>query len=130
MTKLNYIQRNLLWIDCTAGALVGIAVLSLSGWLSNFYSLPVGLLQIMGAAKLIYACYSFSLAVRARRPKPMIILLIFANLGWAVVCIRLAVTFAESATIFGMVQLVGEAFFVGGLAGLEWKWRERLLSAA
>ena len=25
--------------------------------------------------------------------------------------------------------LVGEAVFVGGLAGLEWKWREQLLTA-
>lgn len=39
-------------------------------------------------------------------------------------------TFAGSASPFGLGHLVGEAIFVGGLAGLvEWRWREQLLTA-
>lgn len=128
--KSMFIPRKLLWIDCIAGALVGVAVLMLSVWLSRFYGLPREVLLFMGAVNLLYATYSFSLAMRTRRPKPMINLLVFANLAWTPVCLGLAVRFAESATIFGMGQLIGEAVFVGGLAGLEWKWREQLLTAA
>ena len=60
----------------------------------------------------------------------MINLLVFANFAWAVACLCLAGVFAGSATVFGMGHLIGEAVFVGGLAGLEWRWRDRLLTAA
>lgn len=123
-------MRNLLWVDCIAGALAGAAVLMLSGWLGSLYALPRGLLLFTGAVNVLYACYSFTLATRSQRPRPLILLLVFANLAWAVVCLGLAVAFAGSATLFGVGHLVGEAVFVGGLAGLEWRWRERLLTAA
>ena len=123
-------MKNLLWVDCIAGALAGIAMLALSGWLSGLYGLPRGLLLFMGAANLLYASYSFSLARRARRPRPLISLLVFANLAWAGACLALATYFAGTATAFGIVHLVGEGIFVGGLGGLEWRWRERLLTAA
>jgi hypothetical protein len=120
----------LLWIDCTAGALAGVLVLSLSGWLSRLYSMPLGLLYFMGLVNLLYAAYSFSLAIRPTRPRVLITLLVAANGIWALVCLGMAAHFFETATVFGMGQLVGEAIFVGGLAGSEWKWRNRLLSAA
>jgi len=59
--------RKLLWVDCTAGALARVAMLVLGGWLSRWYGLPQQLLLFMGAANLLYASYSFSLAVRPRR---------------------------------------------------------------
>lgn len=117
-------------MDCIAAALAGLTVLALSGWLSPLYALPRGLLLLSGGVNLMYASYSFSLAVRAKRPKGLINLLVFANLAWAVVCLRWAVVFSESATLFGLGHLVGEALFVGALAGLEWSQRERLLTAA
>ncbi|HEX6370486.1 MAG TPA: hypothetical protein VF006_16305 [Longimicrobium sp.] len=125
-----YLRRRLLWVDCIAAALAGTAVLAFSGWLSRLYALPRDLLLLIGAVNLLYGCYSFSLAVRARRPRRLINLLVFANLGWAVVCLGLAVVFWEPATWFGLGQLIGEAVFVGGLAGLEWSQRDRLLTAA
>jgi hypothetical protein len=125
-----YVLRRLLWVDCTAAALAGVAVLALSGWLSRLYALPRGLLLFIGAVNLLYACYSFSLAVRAQRPIVLIQLLVFANAAWAVVCLGLAITFRQQASVFGLGQLVCEAIFVGGLAGLEWAWRDGLVSAA
>lgn len=125
-----YLLRKLLWVDCTAGALAGVAMLALHGWLGRLYALPPGLLLVMGAANLLYACFSFSLAVRARRPRSLIHLLVLANLSWAAVCLGLAVVFRESATWFGVGHLAGEAVFVGGLACLEWSQRDRLLTAA
>ena len=122
-------MRKLLWVDCTAAALAGVAVLALSGWLSRLYALPRELLLFIGAVNLLYGCYSFSLAVRARRPKHLLNALVFANLAWAILCVGLAVVLWEPATLFGLGQLIGEAVFVGGLAGLEWRHRDRLLVA-
>jgi hypothetical protein len=123
-------MKNLLWVDCVAGALAGVLVLMFSGWLSGLHALPRELLLLNGAVNLLYASCSFSLAVRARRPRSLITLLVFANLSWAVVCLCLAAVFAGSATVFGIGHLVGEAIFVGGLAGLEWRWRDQLLTRA
>jgi len=121
------LSRRLLWVDCTAGALAGAAMLLLSGWLAPLYGLPRALLLFMGAVNLLYASYSFSLARRARRSRSSISLLAFANLAWVPVCLGLAVAFRESASLFGFVHLVGEAAFVGGLGLLEWRFRDQLL---
>jgi hypothetical protein len=122
--------RRLLWVDCTAAALAGVLVLALSGWLSRVYELPRGLLLFTGAVNLLYASYSFSLAVRTVRPLSLIKLLVFANASWVVVCLGLAVAFREQASVFGIGHLVGEAIFVGGLARLEWMQRDQLVTAA
>jgi len=120
------ILRRLLWIDCTAGAVAAAAMFVLSSWLSRLYGLPRGVLLFMGAANLLYASYSFSLARRAARPMYLIKLLVYANATWVLVCFGLAMRFREQATGFGLAHLVGEALFVGGLAALEWNQRHRL----
>lgn len=122
--------RRLLWVDCTAGAVVGIVVLALAGWLSRLEALPRGVLLFTGAVNLLYASYSFSLALRRRRPMALIRLLVFANLAWVPVCLGLAFAFRHQATAYGFVHLLGEAAFVGGLAVLEWRNRHLLLTAA
>ena len=114
------LARHLLWVDCTAGAVVGAAVLALAEWLSGVEGLPVGVLRFTGAANLAYAAYSFSLAVRNRRPKGLVVALVVANVTWAVVCLGLALTFGASATGLGLAHLLGEGVFVGGLAWAEW----------
>jgi hypothetical protein len=114
-------QSPLLWIDCTAGAVVGLLVIALSEWLSGLEGLPRAILLFTGVANLIYASYSFSLAVRSKRPMLSITLLVFANLAWVPVCLGLLVAFSGSVTTFGVAHLVGEAAFVGGLAVAEWR---------
>lgn len=121
--------HRLLWIDCTAGALVGVLIIALSGWLSELEGLPQSVLLFTGVVNLLYASYSFSLAVRAVRPMHLIKLLVVANLAWVPVCITLVVYFRETITVFGILQLLGEAVFVGGLALLEWRHRELLRTA-
>lgn len=124
------LPRYLLWIDCGGAALAGIATLLLSDWLGQLHALPQDLLRLVGIVNLLYAAYSFSLAVRARRPRVLITALVFANAAWALACLGFAASFAGMASVFGIGHLVGEAIYVGGLAGLEWRWRERLLVAA
>lgn len=105
------------------------AVLALSGWLSRLEELPHEVLLFTGAVNVLYASYSFPLAVRPVRPMRLINLLVFANLAWVPVCLGLVAAFSESVTLFGVVHLIGEAIFVGGLAILEWRNRDLLLTA-
>ena len=123
-------MRDLLWVDCGAALLAGVAVLLLSSWLSQLYAMPRELLVGMGVADLAYGTYSLSLARRARRPRSLLVLLVVANATWAALCGLAAVRLAGTASAFGLAHLVGEGLFVGGLAALEWRRRERLLTAA
>jgi hypothetical protein len=122
--------KKLLWVDCTGAALAGVTVIALSGWLSRLEGLPQGLLLFTGAVNLLYASYSFSLAVRPERPMRLIKLLVLANLAWVPVCLGLVAAFSATATPFAYVHFVGEAAYVGGLALLEWRHRDLLLKAA
>jgi hypothetical protein len=122
--------RDLLWVDCTAALLAGAVVLPLSAWLGELYALPRGLLLVMGAANLAYGTFSFALARRARRPRGLLVLLVAANATWAGLCGLAAARLAGTASAFGLAHLLGEGLFVGGLAALEWRHRERLLDAA
>ena len=122
-------RRQILWIDGLAALVAGVVVLSLSGWLSEFYRLPRGVLVFTGIVNLIYASYSLPLAAREKRPKTFITFLVAANLFWAMVCVALAIVYGKDAGLFGLLHLWGEAIFVGGLAGLEWRWRDLLRTA-
>ncbi len=122
--------RRLLWVDCTAGALVGVLVLAFSGWLDGLYGLPRWFLLFMGAANLVYASYSFSLARQPLRPGELITLLAVANVAWGALCAWWAVSFADSAAWLGVGHLALESLFVGGLGVLEWRHRDVLLTAA
>lgn len=119
-------KRKVLWVDCTAAVLAGAAVLLLSDWLSRIQALPVELLTFIGTSNLLYGSFSFFLATRSDRPKAMIVILVAANGAWAALCLWLAFSFSGSATVWGLGHLIGEAFFVGGLAALEWRWRAML----
>lgn len=123
------VAKNLLWIDCIAGALAGILVIALSGWLADLYLISRNVLLCIGTANLLYASYSFALASRKRREEPFIKILIYANGVWALICLAIATHYYGDMTLLGRAHLVIEAFFVGGLAALEWQWRNQLRAA-
>lgn len=122
-------RHDLIWVDGWGGAVVGVLVLALHTWLVDFYRLPRDLIILMGVANLAYGAYSLSLARRRRRPMAMILFLIFANSAWAVMCFWWTSQYWQTASFFGLLQLLGEGLFVGGLAALEWRWRETLQTA-
>ena len=122
-------RPKILWIDGLGAAVVGVAVLLAGRWLEEWYRLPKDLLFFIGVVNVVYASYSLSLVVRAKRPKTLIVLLVVANLTWASICLGLAIVFSKTASPFGLIHLVGEALWVGGLACLEWRWRELLRTA-
>ncbi len=121
--------ERLLWFDSLAGLSVGVAVLALASWLSELYGLPGSVVLFVGCANLVYGSYSGSLAIRERRGRRWILALVFANASWAVFCVGLSIWFAASARPLGIAVLLLEALFVGGLAGLEWRFRDRLITA-
>ena len=122
-------KTKLLWIDGLGALVAGVVVLLISGWLSGWYGLPQQLLSFIGVVNVVYASYSISLALRSERSAKLLLLLVIANLIWSFVCLILAFIFSETATLFGLGHLVGEALYVGGLASLEWRWRELLRTA-
>jgi uncharacterized membrane-anchored protein len=122
-------KTKLLWIDGLGALVAGVVVLLISGWLSGWYGLPQQLLSFIGVVNVVYASYSISLALRSERSAKLLLLLVIANLIWCFVCLILAFIFSETATLFGLGHLVGEALYVGGLARLEWRWRELLRTA-
>lgn len=123
------LPRHLLWIDGVAGLTVGAAVLLASGWLSDLYGLPRGVIVFLGAANLAYASYSLPLAMRSERRKRLIEFLAIANVSWAPICWGLAVSYGRSASYLGLAHLVGEGLFVATLGLLEWRWRDQLTTA-
>jgi preprotein translocase subunit SecG len=108
-------------VDWIAGAVVGVLVLSLRGWLAGLYSLPADLLLVMGIVNLAYACVSFTLAMLSRGDSvPLLRMVAVANVIWAVICVVLAVVWFGKGSVFGVASLFGEGLFVGGLGVLEW----------
>jgi hypothetical protein len=121
-------RYRLLRIDSLGGLSVGFIMLLLSNWLASWYGLPRGFIIFIALVNLAYGCYSFSLLVRVKRPLSLIVVLVVANLVWAVLCMLWTVIFAQTASFFGIAHLLGEAVFVGGLAYLEWRYRDLLLT--
>jgi hypothetical protein len=119
--------KRLLWLDCSGGLMVGVLVLSASGWLAELYALPRAVVVSAGIANLAYGTYSLSLALRASRPRSLLLVLIAANALWSLLCVATAVVFVGRASAFGLAAIVAEAVVVGGLAALEWRYRAQLL---
>jgi len=121
--------KSLLWTDCLGGLAVGVLVLGLSSWLSTLYALPEPFMVALGTANLVYGTFSFSLARRAIRPKALLVLLIAANLTWAIFCIGASAVFASQASSYGLALLLFEGAYVGGLGLLEWRFLDALVTA-
>ncbi|GGK37108.1 hypothetical protein GCM10008955_33770 [Deinococcus malanensis] len=56
--------------------------MSLSKWLSQLYALPGDNLDGIRVVTMAYGAFSFSFAMQARRPQPLIVLLVAANATW------------------------------------------------
>jgi hypothetical protein len=130
LRKFPYVRnaKSLLWIDCLGGLVVGVLVFTLSSWLSGFYAMPEPFVIALGAANLTYGAFSLSLARRTVRPRALLLLLIGANLAWAVFCVIASIILAAQASAYGLALLLFEGVFVGGLGLLEWRFLDALLT--
>lgn len=120
------ISSQLLWIDCTAGAIVGLLILLLLNFFSELYALPVAFTAFIGAVNFGYSIFSFSLARQRRRTLLKLKVLVVANLLWALLCLFYVYLFWAEASIFGIAHLVLEFIFVGGIGIAEWRSRGSL----
>ncbi len=107
--------------------MVGTAAVAASGALSRLYRMPRAAVVGLGVANLAYGTFSLSLALRKQRSPGQIAALVTANAAWAAVCGLAAARLAGTASAFGIAQLLAEGVYVGGLAALEWRQRDRLL---
>ncbi len=124
------VNAKLLWIDCSGGLLAGAVVLVARPWLAALYALPDDLLLVIGLANLLYGSFSLSLATMPRRRTALRICgLALANALWAVGCFIAGAVHLRTASVFGLAHLLGEGVLVGALGVLEWRARERLITA-
>lgn len=119
-------SRYVLWVDCSGALLVGLAMFTVSGWLSGLYRLPRDVVLGIAAANVAYGCFSLSLAARPKRSRRAVITLASANAVWAGLCCVGAVAFWRDASVFGLAQFILEALFVAWLARIEWLYRDLL----
>ncbi len=124
------LMRNLLWVDSSAGLVVGVFVLALSPWLGGLYGMSRALILGIGGANVVYGLFALSLARRQLRPRPLIALLAGANAAWAIFCVITVAAVWPSASWIGLAHLGLEALFGFGLAVLEWRHRDLLANRA
>ncbi|MEM8601965.1 MAG: hypothetical protein AAGF99_18770 [Bacteroidota bacterium] len=122
-------RRRLLWVDCTGALIAGALVLGAGSWLATWHGLPHGVLLFTGVMNIVYGLFSLSLARRAVRPRPLLSLLACANMVWPLVCVTLVVLHRATIGPTGLLHLLGEALYVGGLGVLEWQSRSLLQTA-
>lgn len=113
----------LLWTDCIGGLTVGALVLSVHQFLSRIEGFPAFVIIFIGTANLAYG--SFSLFVTTRNPRPigLIKALAVANIAWLIVCLGIVFWWFKSATVVGILLVLGEGIYVASLGILEWNWR-------
>ena len=122
-------RRNLLWIDCLGGWIVGIATLACYGLLANLYGISESGVLYLGTANLVYGCSSFVLARLRSRPLSWIRGLAVANMVWGLQCWLLLVLVFPKLTWLGMGQLLLEGAYVFFLGWIEWKYQNELADA-
>ena len=111
--------RSLLWLDCTAAGLVGVAMLALSGPLAGWFAVPRAVLVGMAVTNLIYGAFSYSLARQSEAPRARVRALVLANFAWAAICAGLAAFLAGPESWLGASYILGEGMVVGTLAAVE-----------
>ena len=111
--------RLLLWFDCSAGGVVGISMLALSGPLSPLLGIPRAVLLTTALANLAYGAFSYSLARQPEAPLRFVRALVLANFAWAGICVGLALFFGGPGSWLGAGYVLAEGVFVGLLATVE-----------
>jgi hypothetical protein len=111
--------RALLWFDCIAAGVAGVAMLALSSLLAPPFGVPRALLVTMALVNLAYGASSYSLARQPAASRRAVRALVVANFAWTAVCLGLAAFFAAPGSWLGAGYILGEGLFVGALAAVE-----------
>jgi hypothetical protein len=117
--------NNLLWFDSAAAVTSGLISLFVGGWMARWFHFPRSLLTILACISVTYALYSGTLAYLRSRSRSLLIILVMANVAYAVWCCFLIANFRDTANILGIGYLALEALFVATLAVVEWQVLQR-----
>lgn len=120
MSKLKI--RSLLWFDCAAAGIVGVAMIALSGMLAPLLGIPRAVFVTTALVNLAYGAFSYSLARQPAAPRHRVRALVVANFAWAAVCVGLAAENQGRVVEATYQQLLLRGADPGGLEG----WRNLL----
>lgn len=112
--------RNLLLLDAASCVGCGALQVFATGSASSMMGLAPGLLMETGVLLLVYACVVAFIATRNPVPRALVWLLVFGNLGWAVLCVGLLLSGAVHPTALGSGYVILQAVTVLLLADLQW----------
>jgi hypothetical protein len=112
--------RYVLWADAISCLACGALQLVLGDPLSQFFSLPAGLLSDTGVFLLAYGAAVAALAIPARVPGAIVWLLIVGNVGWGVAAVGILVAGDVHPTLLGKAYIVVQALTVLILAELQY----------
>jgi hypothetical protein len=115
--------RILLSVDSLAALSVGLITLFITPFLVDLFGWTEAFTRFMAAVNIAYGSFS---GVQAwlffrsgRLFRPAVLLLVIANAAWIGHCFAQIWYLYDTASFFGLAQLMLEAIFVGGLAALE-----------
>ena len=112
--------RNVLLADAASCLASGAAQLGFTAALARLLNLPSTLLLGTGVFLVVYGAAVAFIATRNPVPRPVVWLLVFGNLGWAVACIALLASSLVTPTGLGMAWVLAQAACVAVLAELQW----------
>ena len=107
--------RAVLRIDAASGALMGAPVAAFAGPLAPLLGLPEALLFWGGLA--LFPVAATMLAAAATLARPLVLLVTWGNVAWAVGCVALVL--ALPVTALGAAFLLAQIVFVLAMAYLE-----------
>ena len=110
--------RTLLLFDAATCLLMGVALLALTGPLSQWTALPPGLLTWAGALLLPIAAYMAAVALWWPGSAPAVWLVVAGNLAWVFASMAV-IGGAAPANIWGIAFVLAQALVVAVLALLE-----------
>ena len=119
-------KRNILWLDCIGGLIVGVAVLTFFRAVGSLGGLQTAVVIGMGLANLLYGSYSLFVATRKPRPRRLVEILAYGNMAWLGVCVLVTFLEWDRVTPLGILHVIGEGIYVAGLGIVEWFWRHEL----
>jgi hypothetical protein len=121
-------NRNPLWsflrlvlaVDALSSAAMGLGLVSASGLLAAWTSLPAPLLFESGLVLLPFAAFVAFLATRAEPPRAGVWIVIALNAIWTVASIALLFADWTSPNLLGSIFIAAQAAVVGVFAELQY----------
>lgn len=115
MTMTERKLRGVFRLDAASGALMGAPLVAFAGPLAPLLGLPEPLLFWGGLA--LFPVAATMLAAAATLARPLVLLVVWGNVAWAVACVGLMV--ALPVTGLGALFLLVQIVFVLAMAYLE-----------